>query len=110
VLGLWPRNLASLIAEGDESGAVINALVMLGNSAGGLAQGLPAATRAPDLHVNYYPNENAQECESNNETFQAGRQAIGNPAGLQGRKVEITRPPASATAAARRAGLLGGTP
>jgi virulence factor Mce-like protein len=104
VFGLWTRNLGSLVSEGDESGAVINALVMLGT------QMLPASTRSPDLHANYYPNENGQECESNNEPFQPNQQAIGNPAGLQSRKVELTSPPPAALALGRKAGRVGSAP
>jgi virulence factor Mce-like protein len=103
VFGLWTRNLSSIVSEGDESGPAINAELIVG------PQMLPSATKAPDLHVNPYPNENAQECESGNETFTANQQLIGNPPGLQSSHTEITRPPASATALARKAGLLGGS-
>ena len=61
---------------------------------------------APDLHLNYYPNMNAQECEAGNEPFNADEQAIGNPAGLQPTTTEDTDPPAIATRRARAAGLL----
>jgi hypothetical protein len=48
----------------------------------GFSQLNHAKAPAPDLHLNYYPHENARECEAGNEPYAEG-QAIGNPAGLQ---------------------------
>ena len=45
---------------------------------------VPAEKPAANLHVNPYPNENAQECEGGNEGY-VGEQLFGNPPGLQGK-------------------------
>lgn len=74
---LWMRNLASIASEGDSGGNWLRMLPVFVTS-----QTSHAATPAPDLHVNYYPRENARECESGNEPFAPG-QVIGNPPGLQ---------------------------
>jgi virulence factor Mce-like protein len=100
VLALWTRNLASIVSDGDRSGAWVRLGLVLD-----LAQSFGAATPAGNLHLNAYPNENAQECEAGNEPYGPG-QAIGNPAGNQSTTVDQTAPPAAATRRARAAGLL----
>ncbi len=68
-------------------------------------QMLHQATPSSDLHVNFYPHENSQECEAGNEPYGPGQQ-IGNPPGLQPRAVELTSAPAAATRLAQQAGVL----
>ncbi|MBA3359783.1 MAG: hypothetical protein H0U20_10050, partial [Thermoleophilaceae bacterium] len=49
------------------------------------------------LHSNPMPftagpgQEKENECEAGNERYVVGRQAIGNPPGVQGTKTEVTR-------------------
>jgi len=66
-----------------------------------------SATPAADLHVNAYPNENAQECEAGNEPYTPAK-AIGNPPGDQGHTVQLTHAPAAATRRAVAAGVIAG--
>jgi virulence factor Mce-like protein len=81
---LWMRNLASIASEGDSGGNWLRMIPVFGFS-----QFTHAATPAEDLHVNYYPRENAQECESGNEPYAPG-QAIGNPPGRQAQTTQVT--------------------
>ncbi|MDX8153778.1 MlaD family protein [Patulibacter brassicae] len=59
-----------------------------------------------NLHVNYLPRQNAQECEAGNEPFQFGRKSLASPPGNQSRNTIATYPPAGVIEHARRAGLL----
>jgi hypothetical protein len=72
-----------------------------------LTSGLGRHDATPDanLHYNPYPKANADECEGGNEPYAPG-QAIGNVPGNQSKAHPETKPPASATARARAAGLL----
>jgi virulence factor Mce-like protein len=105
-VGIFVRNLRSTIAEGDKLGAWVRMVPVLD-----LTTGLSRhdATPDPNLHYNPYPNENANECEGGNEPYAPGR-VTGNPAGNQSKAHDVTRPPASATARARSAGLLARAP
>jgi virulence factor Mce-like protein len=101
-LGIYLRNLASVTSEGDKMGAWVRITPILD-----LTSGLSRhdATPDPNLHFNPYPKANADECEGGNEPYAPG-QAIGNVPGNQSKAHDVTKPPASATAAARAAGLL----
>lgn len=81
---LWMRNLASIASEGDSGGNWLRMIPVSSSS-----QGTRAAEPAEDLHVNYYPRQNARECESGNEPYGPGR-AIGNPPGRQPKATDIT--------------------
>ena len=100
VAGLWTRNLASTVSEGDSAGTWIAFLPILQT-----AEMFQAPKPSATLHDNFYPAENAGECESGNEPFLGG-QRIGNPAGAQSTHVELTSSPAAAVALAKKAGLL----
>jgi hypothetical protein len=99
-IALWAHNLASAASDGDASGAWVRLLPVLD-----LTQSQHAASPAANLHLNAYPHQNAQECESGNESYGPG-QAIGNPGANQSTIVPLTRPPAGATRRAAAAGLL----
>ncbi|MDX6665542.1 MAG: phospholipid/cholesterol/gamma-HCH transport system substrate-binding protein [Solirubrobacteraceae bacterium] len=81
---LWMRNLASIASEGDSGGNWLRMIPIFAQS-----QTTHAATVDPGLHANYYPHENAKECEAGNEPFPSG-QVLGNPPGLQSTHVEKT--------------------
>ena len=98
--GTWARNLASAGSEGDPNGTWIRLVPITGSD-----QTFQSAEPDPDLHLNFYPNQDATECESGNETYAPGRM-IGNPPGSQGTAHEETRPPPGVAELARRAGLL----
>jgi virulence factor Mce-like protein len=100
-VALWLRNLVSASSEGDSAGAWIRMSVVIDPP-----QDSQTATPSSDLHLNYYPNENANECEAGNEPYAPG-QAIGNPPGNQSTQTEQTSPPPGVRMRARRAGLLG---
>lgn len=104
VLGVWARNLSSSLSQGNSAGGWLRMVPVLD-----LSQADHAATPASNLHLNAYPNENADECEGGNEPYLPGRR-IGNPAGNQSRTVDSTSAPAAATRRARAAGLLTRTP
>jgi phospholipid/cholesterol/gamma-HCH transport system substrate-binding protein len=73
---------------------------------------LQSASPSTNLGVNYYPNENAKECESGNEPAPGvfGPSQLGNPPGNQSRSVPTSAPPPGVTALAQRAGLLNAPP
>jgi virulence factor Mce-like protein len=98
--GLFMRNVPSMLSDGDADGAWLTAQVVI--NAG---QMLQSAAPSPDLHVNVYPNETLDECETGNEPFLPGQQ-LGNPPGKQSNRTELTYPPADAHERAERAGLL----
>jgi virulence factor Mce-like protein len=94
---LWFRNIASLLSEGDRNGTwqrfIIIATPQGPNSEGGPSSA-PANGPTDDnrLRTNPYPNTAApgqpRECEAGNETFNRGRQQIGNVAGTQPARTE----------------------
>lgn len=100
ILGLWTRNLASAFSDGDAAGSWLNSLLIID-----LPQMLQSSTPAADLHVNYYPNETASDCEAGHEGYAPG-QLIGNPAGVQAPTSESTSPPPGVRERAAKAGLL----
>ncbi|HET9104969.1 MAG TPA: MlaD family protein [Solirubrobacteraceae bacterium] len=99
VAGIWTRNFASSLSEGNASGAWLRFSPLLD-----VSQSFAAATPAPDLHLNYYPVEDASQCQAGNEVY-AGAQRIGPPA-RTARTVDNTSPPAGVLAAGRRVGLV----
>jgi hypothetical protein len=100
-LAIWVRNLVSATSEGDASGGWIRMSDVINQG-----QSSQSSAPASDLHLNYYPNENASECEAGNEPYAPG-QAIGNPPGNQSTQTDQTAPPPGVTARARRAGVMG---
>jgi hypothetical protein len=91
-IGIYWRNIASSLSEGDASGTWLRTQAITG-SPEATADGKPAS----DLHFNPYPNSAApgetHECEAGNEPYKPG-QAIGHADGNQGTKTEDTAPPA----------------
>jgi hypothetical protein len=97
---LFLRNTASLLSEGDANGTgqrfIIVAAPQGPNNEGGPSSA-PAngPNRDNHLHTNPYPNTASPgqplECEAANETFDAGRQVIGNDPGNQGTSTETTK-------------------
>lgn len=99
-VGIWARNLSGVLADGNEAGGWLRMIPVLDT---GLM--FHEAQPGANLHINQYPNQDAQECESGNEPYRTGR-AVGNPGGAQSRQTQDTAPPTSATRRARAAGLL----
>jgi hypothetical protein len=86
-LGLWTRNAASTISEGDENGTWFRFIPILQTD-----EILQRSTPAPQLHATPYGNATTAECETGNEPYVPG-QRIGHPAGLQPNHTELTAPP-----------------
>jgi phospholipid/cholesterol/gamma-HCH transport system substrate-binding protein len=100
VFGTWGRNLASAGSEGDANGTWLRFIPVTGSN-----EIFQDATPDPNLHLNFYPNEDGTECESGNEVYTPG-QHIGNPPGKQSQAAETTLPPPGVADLARKAGLL----
>ena len=98
-IGLWVRNFASSLSEGDASGAWLRAMPLFDQS-----QSSQAATPAPDLHLNYYPIESPRQCQAGNEGY-TGAQLIGNPPRTS-TTVDDTAPPPGVLEEGRKAGLV----
>lgn len=90
VVGLWTRNVASVVSEGDANGTWFNflPLVQLELST---QQNQPYS----DLHLNPVPHETDAECEVGNEPYAPGRHTT-NPAGDQANTTQTTSPPKGA--------------
>ncbi|HEY3729172.1 MAG TPA: MlaD family protein [Solirubrobacteraceae bacterium] len=98
-IGLWVRNFASALTEGDRSGGWLRFSPIFD-----LPQTFQAATPAADLHLNYYPVENSSQCQAGNEGYAPG-QLIGNPPQTS-RTVDDTAPPPGVLDRGRKAGLV----
>ncbi len=94
------RNAASLLSEGDTNGTGQRFMIVAApqgpNNEGSPSSG-PAAGPNRDnfLHSNPYPDTAApgqatQECEAGNETYDIGKQVIGNDPGDQGKTTQLT--------------------
>ena len=99
--GVWIRNVASALGEGDAAGTWIRFTGIIDSS---LSLSLLANKPSPLLHVNPYPIENSSECQAGNEPYAPG-QVIGDP-GHTGTTVDNTAAPADVLARARAAGLV----
>lgn len=99
VAGLWLRNFASGLTEGDSTGPWLRVMPVFDPR-----QSTQAATAAPDLHSNFYPVENSAQCQSGNERY-VRSQLIGNPPRTS-KVVDNTSPPAGVLDRGRRAGLV----
>jgi hypothetical protein len=99
VAGVWVRNFASSLSEGNTSGAWLRFAPILD-----VAQSLAAAKPASDLHLNYYPIEDSSQCQAGNESY-TGQQLIGNPP-TTSRTVDNTSPPPGVLARGQQAGLV----
>jgi hypothetical protein len=99
VAGIWVRNFASSLSEGDSSGSWLRFTPILD-----VGQSFQSAAPASDLHLNYYPIENSQQCQAGNEVY-TGTQLIGNPP-TTSRTVDNTGPPPGVLARGEQAGLV----
>jgi virulence factor Mce-like protein len=99
VAGLWVRNFASALSEGDSAGGWLRFSPILD-----LNQEFQAGTPASDLHLNSYPIEDSSQCQAGNEVYSAG-QLIGNPPRTS-TVVDDTTPPPGVLERGRNAGLV----
>lgn len=101
--GIWAANFGganNALTQGDKNGAWLRLMPVL--DSGTLTQ---SATPAPNLHLNYYPQQTEGHCTAGNEHFLGG-QNIGQPRSFTSR-VPKTSPPPGVLALAKKAGLLG---
>jgi hypothetical protein len=96
---LWLRNFASALSEGDQTAPWLRVMPVFDTG-----QSVQRGTPSPDLHINYYPQENLTNCQAGNEPYQ-GKQRIGSP-GKTSTVVDNTAPPAGVLARGRKAGLV----
>lgn len=99
VAGLWVRNFASSLSEGDSAGAWLRFSPLLD-----ISQTFQSAAPAADLHLNYYPVEDSSQCQAGNEVYTPG-QLIGNPQRTS-TVVDDTAPPPGVLERGRKAGLV----
>ncbi len=100
VTGLWARNFASSLSEGDTTGSWLRFAPIIATT-----QLLPTPTPSPDLHLNYYPKADLTNgCQAGNEVYRGG-QVIGDP-GRTSTVVDNTTPPPGVLARGRQAGLV----
>lgn len=91
-----------------DGGSLVNLAI---DRVGATGDQVQSATPAPNLHSNYVPHENRDECEAGNEPYDGARQLLGNPPGKQRAQTRESTPPPLVLDRARSAGLLdeGGT-
>jgi ABC-type transporter Mla subunit MlaD len=99
VAGLWVRNFASSLSEGDKTGGWLRFSPLLD-----VPQTFQASTPSSDLHLNDYPIEDSSQCQAGNEGYAPG-QLIGNPPRTSTR-VDNTAPPPGVLARGAKAGLV----
>ena len=73
VFGIWAKNVGSIASQGDAAGSWITLLPI-----NHVAQMTQSSTPDPELHLNFYPREDATACEAGNEEYRPG-QRIGSP-------------------------------
>ncbi len=101
VAGLWVRNFASALSEGNSDGnwlrisTLIDPMQLMQSSSG---------TPAADLHIDTDPQEGDGQCQAGNEVY-SGTQAIDNP-GHTSATVDNTAPPSGVLALGQKAGLV----
>lgn len=103
VEGSWAANFGgpnNPLSEGDATGSWLRSSLVLDSSSV-----LESATPAPNLHLNYYPNETAGNCTAGNERYSPG-QDIGPPSSISN-AVPQTSPPPGVLQRYQQAGLEG---
>jgi virulence factor Mce-like protein len=85
-LGIWTRNAAAVISEGDEWGTWFRFIPIYQPT-----EILQSAEPAPELHATPYGSADG-ECEVGNEPYLPG-QRIENPPGRQSERTDDTAPP-----------------
>ena len=99
VVGLWLRNFASGLTEGDNTAPWLRVMPVFDTP-----QSTQVPKPAPDLHDNFYPIEAPTQCQAANERY-SGTQLIGNPPRTS-TVVDNTAPPPGVLARGRKAGLV----
>jgi virulence factor Mce-like protein len=102
IAGTWISNFASALSEGNNVSGWLRISPVID-----AAQLTEAAKPASDLHADYYPIEDSQECQAGNEVY-TGKQSLGNPGTTSGfdPATQSTSPPAGVLALGRKVGLV----
>ena len=88
-LGLWTRNTASTISQGDGTANWFRGIVVVSPNLENVETGL----QSPDLHVNPLPDEGQNgQCETGNEVYRPGK-LIGNTPDVEPAATEATSIP-----------------
>ncbi len=87
-VGLFTRNAASTISDGDSTGNYFRFIQMVGTN-----QDLQSPKLAGNVHVTPYGVMTKDECETGNEPYR-GTQVVGHPEGTQSNKTDTTGIPA----------------
>jgi virulence factor Mce-like protein len=101
VAGLWTRNFVSSLSEGNSIGPWLRVTPVFDTPPN---QSFQASTPSADLHLNYYPIQDATQCQAGNERY-TGTQLIGNPPRTSS-VVDNTTPPPGVLERGRKAGLV----
>ena len=104
VIPLSGRNVAYSVQQGTSEFPFVPLGVVGTGATNEYAQ---HATPSNNLHVDYLPHENYQECESGNEPYSSTTQDLTSPPGNQPNHTQTTTPPTGVRSLAARAGLLG---
>jgi hypothetical protein len=104
VTGIWVRNFASALTEGDTAGAWLRFAPNHDLNGGSRSQTYEQSSPSPDLHINPYPIEDSTQCQAANEVY-TGAQLIGNPPRTS-TTVDNTSPPPGVLAEGKKAGLV----
>jgi virulence factor Mce-like protein len=104
VTGIWVRNFASALSEGDSTSGWLRFAPIIDANGGTAGQMFEQSTPSPDLHINNYPVEDPTQCQAGNEVY-TGQQLIGNPSRTS-TTVDNTAPPPGVLDEGRKAGLV----
>jgi len=99
VAGVWVRNFASAISEGDSTGGWLRTMPLSDQN-----ESTETGTPSSDLHLNPYPVEDSSQCQAGNEGY-SGQQLIGSPPRTSTR-VDNTSPPPGVLERGEKAGLV----
>ncbi|HET9074210.1 MAG TPA: MlaD family protein [Solirubrobacteraceae bacterium] len=102
VAGLWVRNFASALSEGNADGNWLRIDTIVDPK-----ELVQSATGAPssDLHINTNPQEGNGQCQVGNEVY-TGATALNGPTAPTSATVDDTAPPPGVLALGQRAGLV----
>jgi len=103
VIALFGRNFDQMLSSGTAQ-AVLAPIGVI--APGATAENVQNATPSSNLHVDYLPHENYQQCQAGNEPYSSTSQDLSNPPGTQPNTTQLTSPPPGVTADAASAGLL----
>jgi hypothetical protein len=102
IVGLWSRNFASSLSEGDSTAGWLRFMPIID-----VSQLTQASTPSANLHLDNYPIQSGGQCQSGNEVFSGGQSLkfTGTTAGFNPATMS-TAPPPGVLALGRKVGLV----